>query len=104
MKFRGSKHGETVPPSPFHAVEIEPVGKACQAAKLLTGTRFLSSGTPPLIPLPDCDRQADCQCRYRHHEDRRSEVRRDSDYPWSPRIPYRRAVDRRTSKGRRSTD
>lgn len=104
MKFSGSKHGEAAPPSPFHAVEIVPVGKACQAAKGLTGTRFLSSGSPPIIPLAECDRQSTCQCRYRHHEDRRSEMRRDSDYPWSPRIPFGRGVDRRTNKGRRSTD
>jgi hypothetical protein len=103
MKWRGSKLTEITPPSPFHAVEIEPVGKACEAVKLLTGTRYLSSGTPPLIPVADCDRRASCKCRYRHHEDRRSDARRDSDHVWAPRKQFS-GTDRRSSRGRRATD
>jgi hypothetical protein len=91
-------------PHPFHAVEIEPIGKACQAAKLLTGIRFLSNGKPPIVPLADCDRRATCRCRYRHHEDRRSDARRGSDQPWAPTIPWSGPTERRKTRGRRATD
>jgi hypothetical protein len=89
---------------PFHAVEIVPGGKACDAVKKLTGTRHLSSGTPPIVPLPDCDRPDSCRCKYRHHEDRRSDARRESDLPWAPTIPWSGTAERRRVRGRRSTD
>lgn len=59
------------PPSRWHAVCIQPVGKRCEAATALIGKRFLSKDAPRL-PLRDCDQPA-CQCRYRHHDDRRIE-------------------------------
>ena len=62
--------GPVRPSNPWHAVCIQPVGKRCAAATALIGQRFLSREAPPL-PLRDCD-EADCQCRYRHYDDRRS--------------------------------
>ena len=60
----------------FHAVSIKFVPKACDAAKELDGTRFLSSAAPQ-IPLPGCD-VVDCQCRFVHYKDRRARVDRRS--------------------------
>lgn len=61
----------------FHAVAIKYSGKACDAAKAMTGRRFLSS-TAPRLPLPDCD-YPDCRCMFAHHKDRR-----DDEYRRSP--------------------
>lgn len=57
------------PPSPWHAVAIQPGPKRCEAAHGLLGRRFLSREAPKL-PLAGCD-EAECSCRYRHHADRR---------------------------------
>lgn len=61
-------------PQPFHAVSIETDAVPCTAVRQLGDQRFLSSEAPPL-PLPGCDRGR-CECRYRHHEDRRSHEER----------------------------
>ena len=39
--------------------------------------RYLSSEAP-LLPLDQCDRPDQCECRYRHYEDRRDGPRRGS--------------------------
>ena len=54
----------------YHAVSIKFSPKACDAARELDGTRFLSSAAPN-IPLPNCD-VVDCQCQFMHYEDRRT--------------------------------
>ena len=54
----------------FHAVSIQYSGKACQAAIDMSGRRFLATAAPRL-PLPDCD-MLECNCRFSHHDDRRS--------------------------------
>lgn len=63
----------------FHAVEIKSGHDCCQAAKSVEGQRFLSRGAspPPSVPMADCDRKMQCQCRYIHYDDRRTEVRRN---------------------------
>ncbi len=66
--------------SKYHAVSIKMPGNACEAAKDLTGRRFLSTAAPKL-PLPDCD-ALECSCRFVHHKDRRSGKDRRS--PFSP--------------------
>ena len=66
--------------SQFHAVSIKITGTACDAAKAMTGRRFLSAAAPKL-PLPDCD-VLECNCRFVHHKDRRSGKDRRS--PFSP--------------------
>jgi hypothetical protein len=86
----------------FHAVEILCGKDPCEAAKSLNGSRFLSSNSP-LLPLPECDRRYGCQCRYRHHTDRRKAARRTADggLPTNAQVDD---VERRHAKGRRAED
>ncbi len=53
----------------FHAVAIMYSENACNAAKAMTGRRFLSNAAPRL-PLPECD-FLECRCQFAHYEDRR---------------------------------
>jgi hypothetical protein len=88
----------------FAGIEIVPSRTTCcKAASQLSGQRFLV-GTAPRLPLPNCDSQQ-CKCIYRRLEDRRTDVRRDTDvgigtlrihYPGSRRAgsPGRRANDK----------
>ncbi len=64
--------------SQFHAVSIKYSGRACAAAKDLTGRRFLATAAPKL-PLPECD-ILECSCRFAHHEDRRAQKDRRSPF------------------------
>jgi len=64
----------------YHAVAIKYSENACEAAKALTGRRFLSNAAPRL-PLPDCD-HLECRCRFTHFQDRRSG--RDRRSPFAP--------------------
>jgi hypothetical protein len=61
----------------FHAVTIAAGPRACAAARLLQGQRFLSRDAPPL-PLKGCS-CAKCECHYAHYDDRRQMGRRASD-------------------------
>lgn len=68
----------------FHAVSVNFAPDACEAAKNLEGRRFLSSAAPR-IPLPECD-AAQCNCRFKHHTDRRTgNDRRDA---WGQSLSY----------------
>jgi hypothetical protein len=64
----------------FHAVSIDYEGRACDAAKKMSGRRFLATAAPKL-PLPECD-ILECSCRFTHHEDRRT--RKDRRSPFGP--------------------
>lgn len=64
--------------SAYHAVSLKYSSNACDAAKALTGRRFLSSAAPQL-PLPDCNAEH-CNCAFAHHKDRRSGSDRRSPY------------------------
>jgi len=77
--------------NPWHAISIVPGNSCCYAARTLSGQRFLSSQTPPSLPLQDCSQVA-CTCRYRHHEDRRAE-RAQSLGRLAGQAPRRRADD-----------
>ncbi len=68
--------------SKYHAVSIRYSSSACDAAKAMTGRRFLS-GAAPRLPLPDCD-APECRCAFSHHGDRRSGEDRRS--PFKPTI------------------
>jgi hypothetical protein len=57
----------------FHAVEIRCTPESCAAARKLEGKRYLSNQSPPQLPLAECDRAAQCHCRYVHHPDRRTD-------------------------------
>jgi hypothetical protein len=62
----------------YHAVSIKFDEKACEAAKMMSGRRFLSNAAPRL-PLPDCS-ALDCRCRFAHHKDRRAAKDRRSPF------------------------
>ena len=86
----------------YHGVSIQPAGDcACEAVAALEGVRFLSDEAPRL-PLDECQSKDRCHCIYRHFEDRRSELRRDSDIG----LPvYNNQIgDRRETIGRRISD
>lgn len=92
--------------TPFHAVSIEPGDNACRAAQELKGKRILSSEAPSL-PLPDCT-LVDCQCHFRHHQDRRSHTDRRSLLPRGSSGDIdetgRLRVERRSNKDRRKSE
>ncbi|MDH3304965.1 MAG: hypothetical protein OEM50_10670 [Gammaproteobacteria bacterium] len=88
--------------SAFHAVSLRYSSNACDAAKAMTGRRFLATAAPRL-PLPGCD-ALECRCGFDHHEDRRSG--RDRRNPFSS-IHYEGGtgslrVERRSKKDRRT--
>lgn len=85
--------------SPFHAVEIRCTKDGCAAAHAVHGERFLSAEAP-LLPLPQCDHPAACDCSYRHHDDRRRGPRR-SDEAGMPPSEHKACRDRRSAKDRR---
>ena len=62
----------------YHAVSLKYSATACDAAKAMTGRRFLASAAPRL-PLPDCD-ALECRCAFAHHDDRRSGKDRRNPY------------------------
>jgi hypothetical protein len=85
----------------YHCVSVVPGKQCCAAAKTIEGQRLLSAEAPRL-PLANCETPANCQCTYRHYDDRRAGPRRarerdEAADPWS-------ATDRRRAYGRRSTD
>ena len=63
---------------PWKGVAILAEDSACAAAIQLRGKRFLSRNAPRL-PLPECTRQDQCHCKYRHLRDRRGPPRRAGD-------------------------
>ncbi|HEY0683363.1 MAG TPA: hypothetical protein VGD45_13600 [Steroidobacter sp.] len=88
------------PANPYHAVSVLPGADACAAAYRFSGQRYLSRQAPRL-PLPSCDVQA-CGCRFKHHKDRRSGPRRNSDVGMV--MAGYSGQERRRSRGRRATD
>ena len=77
------RNGKSHVPRPtrhdFRAVSVHCPPEACEAAQRTSGRRFLAAYAPQL-PLGSCTMPKQCRCRYRHHNDRRFEARRDSDY------------------------
>jgi hypothetical protein len=86
--------------NPWHAVSVIPCRGACVVARESNRVRFLSKDAPKL-PLRGCPLRA-CECRYRHHEDRRGNLRRASDVMSANRSWP--GQERRSSLGRRATD
>lgn len=66
--------------SKYHAVSVKHGANACAAVSKISGQRFLASQAPDL-PLPGCDADQ-CDCRFIHHDDRRSGKDRRS--PFTP--------------------
>jgi len=84
----------------YHAVSIHCANDSCQAAKDKLGERHLSAEAP-LLPLDQCDRPDQCDCRYQHYDDRRGDTRRRSDQGLPAEAEPER-VDRRHAKDRRA--
>lgn len=84
--------------NPYHAVSIETGAKACKAARAIEGHRFLASAAPKL-PLRECS-LATCQCKYVHHNDRRSQ----RDRRVQPHNPHAHKMNDRRMSGRRISD
>jgi hypothetical protein len=85
----------------YHCVEIIAGPGGCKAAVELKQQRLLSAGAP-LLPLATCDTPEKCECRYRHHDDRRAGPRRAAEVgknvrPWHEK-------NRRKGHGRRESD
>ena len=85
----------------FHGVSIKVSGDfPCTAAIDLHGRRFLADEAPPL-PMHGCANPQNCRCVYKHFDDRRTGLRRESD-EGMPLKDY--SKDIRNGVGRRVTD
>lgn len=62
----------------WQAVSVVPGRGACEGAEALREQRFLARNAPRL-PLPNCSKQDQCQCKYERYSDRRSDLRRSDD-------------------------
>ena len=71
----GPETGKAVKKEAWHSVSIIRGRQACAAVVQLNGQKWLSAQAPQL-PIKGCDKQ--CECRYRHHADRRSADRRET--------------------------
>jgi hypothetical protein len=85
----------------YHCVSIVGGKDACAAVKELALQRLLSADAPRL-PLATCDRPDACNCRFRHHDDRRAGPRRSTESgrlggTWTN-------TERRDIRGRRDSD
>ena len=89
-------------PSRWSAVSIVPGSNSCEAALALKGRRFLGAAAPR-IPLAECTSAESCRCVYRKYADRRAGPRRAEDHSGMRRTSSG-AQERRTGRGRRSTD
>lgn len=85
----------------FHAVTIQPSDDfMCSEVERLLGERYLSEDAPSL-PLAECSQPSACRCVYQHFDDRRTNVRRESDMG----LPQREVQpEARRGTGRRITD
>ncbi len=85
----------------YHCVSIVGGRNACAAVKELALQRLLSADAPRL-PLATCDRPDACDCRFRHHDDRRAGPRRSVE---SGRVRVTHTdTERRDRRGRRDSD
>lgn len=87
----------------YHCVTVIPGDHSCFAAREMKGIRILSAEAPRL-PLETCDHPSECDCTYKHFNDRRAGPRRASERgmlanPW-PNTERRN----RSRRGRRETD
>jgi hypothetical protein len=66
----------------YQAVAIQNSENSCDAAKAMTGRRFLVREAPRL-PLDDCD-FGDCRCKYANYDDLRSNSERRNPFSHPP--------------------
>ncbi len=83
------------------AVSLIPGERACPIVKEYRGRRWLTQDAPR-FPLPGCAADQ-CNCRYRHHADRRGQGRRQIDRFGTPRH-FTGEDHRGPNRGRRSSD
>lgn len=75
----------------------------CQAARDISGQRFLTKNAP-MLPLDGCDAET-CNCGYQRFDERRAEARRLSDVGFDMASQMHDDDNRATaSKGRRDDD
>ncbi len=91
---------------PYRAVSVYSRSPCCAASKRLKNEKFLAAYAP-VLPLGGCTHPEQCRCRYRHYEDRRQEMRRDSDHGlpgrvWHEHDRRHRRKDRRKSQSNAS--
>ena len=91
----------------YRAVSVYSRSACCAASKRLKNEKFLAAYAP-ILPLGGCSQPNQCRCRYRHYEDRRQEMRRDSDHGlpgrvWVEHDRRHRRRDRRKSQSNNAT-
>jgi len=59
---------------PWRAVSVEAGEAPCAPVRALLGKRYLVAQAPRL-PLLECPWSEDCDCQFKHHDDRRAAVR-----------------------------
>ena len=87
---------------PYRAVSVYSRSSCCAASKRLKNEKFLAAYAP-ILPLGGCTQPNQCRCRYRHFEDRRQDMRRDTDHGlpgrvWIEHDRRHRRKDRRKSQ------
>jgi len=97
-----AKKAEKPRVTPYHAVAIRCGKTPCQAGQDNQSERYLSAEAP-LLPLDQCDRPDQCECRYQHYEDRRGRPRRRSEHGLPEETDSER-LERRNVKDRRAND
>jgi hypothetical protein len=97
-----SHAGNVNPRRKWHAVSIISDGYRCDAVRMLGQQRFLAAEAPRL-PLAQCSATRACQCKYKHHEDRRVATRRREDRLGLPQR-YPPGNERRVTRSRRDED
>ena len=85
----------------YRGAEVIAADGACDAAGSLKNVR-LQSGEVPLLPLGTCTRPTICKCIYRHFDDRRQGLRRESDDALVAVV--HQGLERRRGLGRRERD
>ncbi|MCB1688904.1 MAG: hypothetical protein KDI33_10475 [Halioglobus sp.] len=72
-RSRSAKVKKPAELKPYRGISIVFEDCACEAVKKIGSKRFLlSDDDAPMLPLPACD-AARCDCKYKHHDDRREE-------------------------------
>ena len=74
----------------------------CAAAKRSRNKRYLAAEAPRL-PLDHCSRSGNCDCRYRHLDDRRQAPRRLSETGMPAQLQMQ-STERRARVSRRAED
>lgn len=85
----------------YRCVEVMTDSSSCDAARSLRKLRLLSVDALRL-PLATCDRPSDCNCTYRHFDDRRQGPRRERKIATLPFV--HKGPEQRKGRGRRDSD